>query len=276
MGDAEVTCTAELDGAKVTKTVTVIPISIGEIEKAEQRKIRPKDPIDLFITLDDTCKVEKVVIQYKDSDVTVEKVVSQHIDPRAANEEPQFCEFDPVGNLGSSAIKMWYKNCDDEGQFTLYDNFERSTEIGYVKGKLPADEEAGAYICCYDHKNDLNDVFAGLTAEETESICDTDKDTAAQLFQSKFDQRLVLCTGNYDNVAAAGFPWWIILVLLLIIIVVIGACWFWQKQKDKNENDPDVEAGNVEKPSAIPDGELEATQEEQQDLLDNQQQEGTK
>ena len=31
-----------------------------------------------------------------------------------------------------------------------------------------------------------------------------------------------------------------------------------------SENDPDVEAGNVEKPSAIPDGELEATQEEQQ------------
>ena len=144
---------------------------------------------------------------------------------------------------------MWYKNCDDEGQFTLYDNFERSTEIGYVKGKLPADKEAGAYIvsfqliyypnwynfqCCYDHKNDLNDVFAGLSVEQTESICSTDKEKAAQLFASKFDQRLVLCTGNYDNVAAAGFPWWIILVLLLIIIVVIGACWFWQKQKDKN------------------------------------------
>ena len=31
-----------------------------------------------------------------------------------------------------------------------------------------------------------------------------------------------------------------------------------------SENDPDVEAGNIEKPSAIPDGELEATQEEQQ------------
>jgi len=179
--------------------------------------------------------------------------------------------------LGSSAIKMWYKNCDDEGQFTLYDNFETSTmSNGYVKGELPADNESGAYICCYDHKNDLNDVFAGLSVEQTESICSTDKEKAAQLFASKFDQRLVLCTGNYDNVAAAGFPWWIILVLLLIIIVVIGACWFWQKQKDKNENDPDVEAGNVEKPSAIPDGELEATQEEQQDLLDNQQQEGTK
>ena len=36
-----------------------------------------------------------------------------------------------------------------------------------------------------------------------------------------------------------------------------------------SENDPDVEAGNVEKPSAIPDGELEATQEEQQVKLEH-------
>ena len=77
-------------------------------------------------------------------------IKSQHLDPRAANEEPQFCEFDPVGNLGSSAIKMWYKDCDDEGQFTLYENFETSTMTnGYVKGELSADKESGAYIVSF-------------------------------------------------------------------------------------------------------------------------------
>jgi len=311
---AEVTCTAELDGAKETKTVTVKPISIGKIEKAEKRRIRPNDPYDIFITLDGegnvdltddlivtfynslhtkeeaklvskdeltaryettSSKIAYVIIQYKDSDIEEKADVTGDNAARKAGDTDNFCEFEPLGNLGSSVIKMWYKYSDDEGQFTLYDNFETSTKGDIVKGELPDENlEKGVYICCYDHRNDLNDVFAGMTGDETSSLFDEDE--ARKLFNSKFDSKLSTCVGYYDNVVQAGFPWWIILVLLLIIIVVIGACWFWQKKKDQNENDPDVEAGNVEKPSAIPDGELEATQEEQQDLLENQQQEGTK
>lgn len=311
---AEVTCTAELDGAKETKTVTVKPISIGTIEKAEKRRIRQNDPYDIFITLDgegnvdltddlivtfynslDTkeeaelvskdeltaryettsSKVAYVIIQYKDTDIKEKADVIGDNAARKAGDTDNFCEFKPLGNLGSSVIKMWYKYSDDEGQFTLYDNFETSTKGDIVKGELPDENlEKGVYICCYDHRNDLNDVFAGMTDDQTKLLFDEDE--ARKLFNSEFDSKLSTCVGYYDNVVQAGFPWWIILVLLLIIIVVIGACWFWQKKKDQNENDPDVEAGNIEKPSAIPDGELEATQEEQQDLLENQQQEGSK
>jgi len=313
--DAEVTCTAELDGAKETKTVAVKPISIGSIEKAEQRRVRTNDPKDIFITLDgegnvdfgddlvvtfydkrggevpatlvsqgeddahyetDSNKIDYVIIKYKDSDVEVRANVDEHQSARAG-ETLEFCEFEQVGNLGASALKMWYHNCDDEGQFTLFNHFDTTTKGDYVHGEIiPDKEETGAYICCYDHKNDINDVFANLNADQTSQLCSTTKEDAAKLFASEFGYKLSKCSGNYDHVASAGFPWWIILVLLLIIIVVIGACWFWQKKKEQNENDPDVEAGNVEKPSAIPDGELEATQEEQQDLLDNQQQEGSK
>merc|ERR1739838_990374 len=283
-------------------------------EKAEKRRIRPNDPYDIFITLDGegnvdltddlivtfynslhtkeeaklvskdeltaryettSSKIAYVIIQYKDSGIEEKADVTGDNAARKAGDTDNFCEFEPLGNLGSSVIKMWYEYSDDEGQFTLYDNFETSTKGDIVKGELPDENlEKGVYICCYDHRNDLNDVFAGMTGDETSSLFDEDE--ARKLFNSKFDSKLSTCVGYYDNVVQAGFPWWIILVLLLIIIVVIGACWFWQKKKDQNENDPDVEAGNVEKPSAIPDGELEATQEEQQDLLENQQQEGTK
>lgn len=312
---AEVTCTAELDGAKETKTVTVKPISIGKIVEAEKRKLRQSDPYDIFITLDgegnvdftddltvtfyntkDTkeeaelvnqdeltaryettsSKVSYVIIQYKDSDITERADVTGGNAARKGGDETDFCKFEPYGNLGSSAIKMWYKYSDDEGQFTLYDKFETSTQGDIVKGEYQDENslDTGVYICCYDHRNDLNDVFAGMTDDQTKLLFDEVE--AKKLFATGFDNKLSTCVADYNNAIKAGFPWWIILVLLLIIIVVIGACWFWQKKKDQNENDPDVEAGNIEKPSAIPDGELEATQEEQQDLLENQQQEGTK
>merc|ERR1712156_958022 len=106
--------------------------------------------------------------------------------------------------------------CDDEGQFTLFNHVDKTTNpaSGIVQGTIPKDKrDPGAYICCYDHKDDINDVFASLNAEQTSQLCSTNKEDAAKVFANEYNFKLSKCTGYYDDVAAAGFPWWIILVL---------------------------------------------------------------
>lgn len=309
--EAEVTCTAELDGEKVTKTVSVIPIDIGGVT-AKQDRFRKSDPWSIWVNLDGTGnvdfgneitvtfydkngkvvdakmvdnsgdeaefitesnKAEKVVVSVANSNIKEEAVVKHVTEPSARNAESEFCRFKPWNDLGKSPIKMWYSSCldDEESKLTPFDN--QNEELWHYK------------------QHDNNDVAGRLANNPNPGmyICcyDARNDVNNYLMQA------AAAAGNLCNaevagtplefhnelehcskhhqVAMASFPWWIILVLLLIIIVVIAACWFWNKQKNKNEND--LEANNVPKEIPDGDGEITAEQEEQQEpLIDDQQQ----
>ena len=47
---------------------------------------------------------------------------------------------------GSSPIKMWYHNCDDEGTLAPFTDFDRKTVESQVAGELKEGHESGAYV----------------------------------------------------------------------------------------------------------------------------------
>lgn len=304
--EAELTCTAELDGEKVSKTVSVIPIDIGGV-KATQDRFRPSDPWNIWVSLDGTGNVDfdkedltttfydkkgnvvdaklidndgdkaefqaessqavKVVVSVANSDIKEEAVVVHEPERGFRNKEDEFCRFKPYHDKGESPIKMWYSSCDDEeSKLTPY------TENWHVATDLENDDVAGRLE---DNPNPgmyicCYDALDDVEQYLMEAVLAKGNVCQAELGSEplEFKDKLVQCSSHYQ-VGMASFPWWIILVLLLIIVVVIAACWFWNKQKDKNEND--LEANNV-KEIHDGDGEITAEQEQQDPLLDVDQQ----
>jgi len=208
-------------------------------------------------------KAHTARISIKNSEIVKEEVIENKLDMSQRSSEKNFCRFSPFLDKGSSPIKMWYQNCDDEGSLTSFTDFEKSTDIAENKvlGKLKEDAESGVYVCCYDTSNDVQSPLQSAFSQP--EYCSEKEVTFQQ------DSPLAKCTVHFIP-QKSGFPWWIILVLLLIILVVIGACYFWNKKKQENEND--LEAGNVNEIKEK-DGEIEAAQEEEsQELLAQQQQ----
>ena len=66
--------------------------------------------------------------------------------PAARSSEEDFCRFHPFMDQGSSPIRMWYHNCDDEGSLDFFTDFETATEDKKVVGKLKEGHDSGAYI----------------------------------------------------------------------------------------------------------------------------------
>jgi len=309
--EAELTCTAELDGEKVSKTVRVIPVDIGGVT-AKQDRFRSSDPWSIWVNLDGTgnvdfdkdltvtfydkkgnvvdatmidnsghqaeyqlesSKAEKVVVSVTNSDIKEEAPVMHVIERSARNKEDEFCRFKPYEDLGNSPLKMWYSNCDDEASnLEPFTGDSWSTEV-LENGDVAGRLENDANPGMYICCYDaLNDVEEYLLQALSGNLCQADLGATPIEFHGKLEY----CS-KHQQVSMGSFPWWIILVLLLIIVVVIAACWFWQRNKEQNqkENVDDLEVGNVEK-IHDGDGEITAEQEEQQELLDGQQQQSTK
>jgi len=210
----------------------------------------------------------------KKKPITIDKTQRNgpYADPNAEN---FVCKFDKYGDVEASAIKFWYNECSDEnpGQFAPiakadqddYGTFSAETNEKSVMRQI-AEPTGGAYICCYDYNNDVTPNSEVLLPQLT---CSAEK-----MNEFLFSKNNKFCKLAYFE-PSSGFPWWIILVLFLIILIVVAAIMWWRKKK--NDEEADLEAGNVEKPQQIPDGQIDATQEfedgkEDDGLLDNDEQ----
>jgi ATP-dependent Zn protease len=174
-----------------------------------------------------------------------------------SDEENVVCHFEQYGDHKASAIKFWYNECSDENPSGFqpitnqadYGEFSEKTEHSTVK-KTISEPTGGAYICCYDFNNDV-------TPNQQDGISDLEC-SAESLNKFLFSGVNKYCKATYIE-PSSGFPWWIILVLFLIILIVVAAIMWWRKKK--NDEEADLEAGNVDKPQQIPDGQIDATQE---------------
>lgn len=183
-----------------------------------------------------------------------------------SDEENVVCHFQKYGDKEASAIKFWYNECSDENPGTFapitnqadYGEFSEDTQAGTVKKSI-SEPTGGAYICCYDFNNDVTpNKQAGLG----DLSCN-----AEEINNFLFGGANKYCKATYIE-PSSGFPWWIILVLFLIILIVVAAIMWWRKKK--NDEEADLEAGNVEKPQQIPDGQIDATQEFEDGKEDDQ------